>query len=83
MRLLACLFLLLSRGLTRRASAGVAPRAPLEDVGLPFWSDLGYDWDERCWTDNGPYFGSASFGLPAHRARLVVSYSLPATGVVP
>jgi hypothetical protein len=32
---------------------------------------------------SNPYFASASFGLPGYRARLVVSYSLPATGVVP
>ena len=120
-------------------------RAPLEDVGLPFWCDWGNDWDERCYTDNtasgararlragsdgldgradnhlrvervgltgvvsdwatgaasnhgvllklpeeeenygvsGPYFASASFGLPAYRTCLVVSNSVPATGVVP
>jgi hypothetical protein len=83
MRVLAGLFLLLACGLPGPASAGVPTRAPLEDIGLPFWCDWGYDWDEECYTDSGPSFASASFGLPAYRARLVVSSSLPATGVVP
>jgi hypothetical protein len=69
----------------------VLTRAPLEDVGMPFWCDWGYDRDERCYTDTKEReldfepatTASASFGLPAYRARLVVSYSLPATGVVP
>jgi hypothetical protein len=25
--------------------------APSADVGLPFWCDWGYDWDERCYRD--------------------------------
>jgi hypothetical protein len=24
----------------------------VEDVGLPFWCDWGYDWDERCYRDD-------------------------------
>jgi hypothetical protein len=24
------------------------------DLGLPFWCSWGYDWDERCYTDDGP-----------------------------
>jgi hypothetical protein len=52
MRLLVCLLLLLSCGLPGRATAGVLTQAPLEDVGLPFWCDWGYDWDERCYRDN-------------------------------
>jgi hypothetical protein len=27
-------------------------RAPVEDVGLPFWCDWGYDWNERCFRDD-------------------------------
>jgi hypothetical protein len=27
---------------------------PAEDVGLPFWCEWGYDWEERCYTDDGP-----------------------------
>jgi hypothetical protein len=25
--------------------------APAADVGLPFWCDWGYDWEERCYVD--------------------------------
>jgi hypothetical protein len=25
----------------------------VQDVSLPFWCDWGYDWDERCYRDNG------------------------------
>lgn len=34
------------------AEAGALTRPPVEDLGLPFWCDWGYDWDERCYTDN-------------------------------
>ena len=27
-------------------------RAPEEDVGLPFWCDWAYDWNERCFRDD-------------------------------
>jgi hypothetical protein len=27
---------------------------PAADLGLPFWCSWGYDWDERCYTDDGP-----------------------------
>ena len=27
--------------------------APAQDVSLPFWCDWGYDWDERCYRDDG------------------------------
>jgi hypothetical protein len=43
--LVACL----APGLAR---AGSLTSAPVEDLGLPFWCDWGYDWDERCYTDN-------------------------------
>jgi hypothetical protein len=26
---------------------------PVADVGLPFWCSWGYDWEERCYTDDG------------------------------
>jgi hypothetical protein len=43
------------------ASASSAPAvdthvgrfAPVQDVSLPFWCDWGYDWDERCYRDDG------------------------------
>src|SRR3954467_10508447 len=51
MRLLACLFLLAAcvclAPATRRSSC-----APIEDVGIPFLCDWGYDRDERCYRDD-------------------------------
>jgi TGF-beta propeptide len=35
-----------------QAGATVVLR-PVADVGLPFWCSWGYDWDERCYTDDG------------------------------
>jgi hypothetical protein len=44
--------------LTLAALAPAAPGAvvvcsPVDDVGRPFWCDWGYDWDERCYRDEG------------------------------
>jgi hypothetical protein len=52
MRLLACLSLLAACLCPPPAAAGSFARAPLEDVGFPFWCDWGYDWDERCYRDD-------------------------------
>jgi hypothetical protein len=79
MRLLACLFLLLGCGLTGRASAGVqwaTGAAPNHSVLLNLAKE------EENYGVSDPRFASASFRLPAYRARLVLSHSLPA-GVVP
>ena len=39
------------------ALADPAPAAvtlrPVEDVSFPFWCDWSYDWEERCWWENG------------------------------
>lgn len=35
----------------------VATLSPVEDVSLPFWCDWGYDWDERCYRDDGVRLG--------------------------
>jgi|SRR5437867_2960527 len=44
---------LLAACLSRRsAHAASVSLAPVEDVGLPFWCDWGYDWDVPCYTDN-------------------------------
>jgi hypothetical protein len=57
MRLVA---LILAAVTVALSTASVAARAatttlrPAEDVGLPFWCDWGYDWDERCYRDDGP-----------------------------
>jgi hypothetical protein len=37
----------------RGADIRVATLSPLDDVSLPFWCDWGYDWDERCYSDDG------------------------------
>jgi len=52
MRLLACLFLLAVCVCPAPAAGGSFVRGSLEDVGIPFWCDWGYDWDERCFRDN-------------------------------
>ena len=26
---------------------------PVQDVSFPFWCDWGYDWEERCWWEDG------------------------------
>ena len=40
--------------LTPAATVAVTVRTPVDDVGIPFWCDWGYDWDERCYRDSGP-----------------------------
>lgn len=52
MRLLACLFLVAVCLSPPPAAGGSFARAPLEDIGIPFWCDWGYDWDERCYRDD-------------------------------
>ncbi len=44
MRLLACLFLLATCACPAPAAGGSFVRAPLEDVGIPFWCDWGYPY---------------------------------------
>ncbi len=52
MRLLTCFVLLAVCVCPAPAAGGSLVRAPLEDVGMPFWCDWGYDWDERCYRDD-------------------------------
>jgi hypothetical protein len=40
-------------GAARGADVRVATLHPVEDVSLPFWCDWGYDWDERCYREDG------------------------------
>jgi hypothetical protein len=61
MRFLAPLFALAACALPARAAGRSLVRTPVEDVGLPFWCDWGYDWDE--------WFASIS-----PRPRLVISH---------
>lgn len=53
MRVLALLFLVAAAWPQPALTATMALRASA-DVGLPFWCDWGYDWDERCYRDDGP-----------------------------
>lgn len=51
------LLLLLALGallLPPAAGAATATIRPSADVGLPFGCQWGYDWDERCYVDDGP-----------------------------
>jgi hypothetical protein len=52
MRFLALLLALATYALPAPAAGGSLVRTPVEDVGLPFWCDWGYDWDERCYRDD-------------------------------
>jgi hypothetical protein len=52
MRFLALLLALVACVLPAPAAGGSLVRTPVEDVGLPFWCDWGYDWDERCYRDD-------------------------------
>ena len=56
---------------------------PSEDVGLPFWCDCGYDWEERCYRDDGPRLPIGGSDDKVWRAalRFPLSY-LPASAVV-
>jgi TGF-beta propeptide len=36
------------------ASAGTVSIAATQDVGFPFWCDWSYDWESRCYRDDGP-----------------------------
>lgn len=56
MRALALVLVVLSALAAGPAAAGsrTATLPAVEDVGLPFWCDWGYDWEERCFRDDGP-----------------------------
>jgi hypothetical protein len=56
MRLLTLLLVaaLACAGAARGADIRVSTLVPVEDVSLPFWCDWGYDWDERCYREDGP-----------------------------
>jgi hypothetical protein len=51
-RVLACLLVLAASVFPATAAGGSLVRPPVEDIGMPAWCDWGYDWDERCYTDN-------------------------------
>jgi hypothetical protein len=56
MRLFALILLVMAATLSAQPAAGATMTAairPSADVGMPFWCDWGYDWDERCYRDDG------------------------------
>lgn len=40
-------------GLARPADAAVTTRTPSDDVGISYWCEWGYDWDDSCYRDRG------------------------------
>jgi hypothetical protein len=73
------------------ALSGAARAAPVEevtlpavqDLSLPFWCDWGYDWDERCYWDDGDRLGVGGVGDKVWRAGLRFSLdALPPEAVV-
>jgi hypothetical protein len=56
MRRFLLLLALVPLGVAGPAAGGSATLSipPSADVGLPFWCDWGYDWEERCYRDDGP-----------------------------
>jgi hypothetical protein len=54
MRLLVSLIAMAALLLAPAGRAATAVVLPSADVGLPFWCNWGYDWDERCYRDDGP-----------------------------
>jgi hypothetical protein len=57
MRLAAFVFLVVALGLWGQPAAAFTATTSIQpsvDIGLPFWCDWGYDWDERCYRDDGP-----------------------------
>jgi hypothetical protein len=68
------------------ASAGgtaVLRLGPTQDVSLPFWCEWGYDWDERCYRDDGDRLpvGGASDKLWRAALRFSTS-SMPRSSTV-
>ena len=49
--LILTLMALGSGGAVRAANVSIPPDA---DAGLPFWCDWSYDWEARCYRDDGP-----------------------------
>ena len=56
----------------------VAVLSPVEDVSLPFFCDWGYDWDERCYSDDSERLSLG--GEPDKVWRSALRFSL---GTVP
>ena len=92
MRRLFALLMLATCLFPGSASGGSFTHVPTEDLGLPFWCDWGYDWDERCYTDNAARLllggvddkvWRAALRFSLMRPPLVVTYAVPTTGLAP
>lgn len=85
MRRAFVLAVLAAAGLCLPASAPGATTAvrPSADVGLPFWCDWGYDWESRCFRDDGPRLPIGGVDDKVWRAALRFSLSpVPAWAAV-
>jgi hypothetical protein len=66
-------------GAARASDVRVATLFPVEDVSLPFWCDWGYDWDERCYREDGPHLAVGGESDKVWRSALRFSTaSIPA-----
>jgi len=66
-------------GAAHASEVRVTTLPAVEDVSLPFWCDWGYDWDERCYSDDGPRLAAAGDMDKVWRSALRFSMaSLPA-----
>lgn len=52
-KLLVLLGIVVGLAAPAAAPGAVVSLTPTADLGLPFWCDWGYDWDERCYRDEG------------------------------
>ena len=65
------------------ARAEVVSIPPESDVGLPFWCDWSYDWESRCYRDDGPRLPIGGVDDKVWRAALRFSLaSVPAGAAI-
>jgi hypothetical protein len=65
------------------ARAAVVSIPPVSDVGLPFWCDWSYDWESRCYRDDGPRLPIGGVDDKVWRAALRFSLaSVPAGAAI-
>ncbi len=63
--------------------AAVVSIPPETDVGLPFWCDWSYDWESRCYRDEGPRLPIGGVDDKVWRAALRFSLaSVPAGAAI-
>src|SRR5688572_4610811 len=67
-------------GGARAAAVSIPPET---DVGLPFWCDWSYDWESRCYRDDGPRLPIGGVDDKVWRAALRFSLvSVPAGAAI-